>query len=117
MRGMVTAGLAASVIGSGVWAYKENYATQEALRDVRALQGQIDATQARLDRLEAEWAYLNRPDRLRDLAELNFRRLELQPMRPEAFASVDEVPMPGAAVPLLSSFVVSEAGMGTEEPL
>jgi hypothetical protein len=51
------------------------------------------------------------------LAELNFQRLELLPMRPEAFAGVEEVPMPGAAATVLSSFVVTAEAVGTEEPL
>ena len=75
--------------------------------------------EARLDRLAAEWAYLNRPDRLRDLAELNFGRLELLAMRPEAFANIDDVPMPSATLPAMaSSFIVSSDGtVSGEEPL
>ena len=118
MRGLIYAGLALAVIVLGFWAYRENYATQASLREVRELRAEIASAQARLDRLHAEWAYLNRPDRLRDLADLNFQRLELLPMRPEAFAGVEEVPMPGAAGPLLSSFIVSaEGAAATEEPL
>lgn len=117
MRGLVYAGLALAVIVLGFWAYRENYATQASLREVRELRAEIASGQARLDRLQAEWAYLNRPDRLRDLAELNFQRLELLPMRPEAFAGVEEVPMPGAAGPILSGYVVSAEASATEEPL
>jgi hypothetical protein len=117
VRGPICGGLAVAVVASGFWAYRENYETQASLREVRGLKGQIAATQARLDRLDAEWAYLNRPDRLRDLVELNFQRLELLPMRPEVFAGVEDVPMPGAAVPVLSSFIVSSSAVATEEPL
>ncbi len=117
MRGLIYAGLALAVIVLGFWAYRENYATQASLREVRELRAEIASAQARLDRLHAEWAYLNRPDRLRDLADLNFQRLELLPMRPEAFAGVEEVPMPGAVGPLLSSYVVSAEAAATEEPL
>ena len=121
MKGLIYLLMAVAVMGLGSWAYKENYATQASLHEVRALQGQIDATQARLDRLHAEWAYLNRPDRLRDLAELNFGRLELLPMRPEAFADVEQVAMPpvgGVGAVLSTSYVVSsDASAATEEPL
>lgn len=117
MRGLIYAGLALAVMALASWAYRENYATQSSLRELRDLRAEIAATQARIDRLAAEWAYLNRPDRLRDLAEINFQRLELLPMRPAAFAGVEEVPMPGAAATVLSSFVVSAGVPGAEEPL
>ncbi len=119
MKGLIYVGLALVVMGLGFWAYRENYATQASLGDVRALRAEIASAEARLDRLAAEWAYLNRPDRLRDLAELNFGRLELLAMRPEAFASIDDVPMPSATLPAMaSSFIVSSDGtIGGEEPL
>lgn len=120
MKGLIYVGLALAVMGLGFWAYRENYATQASLKEVREIRAQIAAAQARLDRLDAEWAYLNRPDRLRDLVELNFQRLELLPMRPDAFANVEQVPMPPAGLgPMASSsFIVSSDGAaGTEEPL
>ena len=119
MKGLIYVGLALVVMGLGFWAYRENYATQASLGDVRALRAEIASAEARLDRLAAEWAYLNRPDRLRDLAELNFGRLELLAMRPEAFASIDDVPMPSDTLPAMaSSFIVSSDGTnGGEEPL
>lgn len=120
MKGLIYVGLALVVMGLGFWAYRENYATQASLGDVRALNAEIASAEARLDRLAAEWAYLNRPDRLRDLAELNFGRLELLAMRPEAFASIDDVPMPSATLPAMaaSTFIVSSDGtIGGEEPL
>ena len=85
---------ALAVIGLAFWAYRENYATQQALAETRALNQQIGSTQARLAVLNAEWAYLNRPDRLRDLADLNFDRLGLLPLRPDQFGRVDEVAFP-----------------------
>jgi hypothetical protein len=120
VKGLIYVGLALAVMGLGFWAYRENYATQASLREVRGLQAEIASAEARLDRLAAEWAYLNRPDRLRDLADLNFARLELLPMQPDAFAGVEEVPMPGAAPlgAIASTYVVSaEGAAGTEEPL
>ena len=118
MKGLIYVGLALAVMGLGFWAYRENYATQASLREVREVRAEIAAMQARLDRLDAEWAYLNRPDRLRDLVELNFRRLELLPMRPESFATVEGIPMPNETMgTVASSFIVSSDAGGTEEPL
>ncbi|RPE71932.1 hypothetical protein EDD53_1065 [Pacificibacter maritimus] len=82
------------VMGLAVWAYKENYATQEVLRNVSQVQREIGHQGEELAVLRAEWAYLNRPSRLRDLAELNFDRLGLLPLMPEQFGTVEQVNFP-----------------------
>ncbi|MDW3181236.1 MULTISPECIES: cell division protein FtsL [unclassified Roseobacter] len=83
-----------AVIGLAFWAYRENYATQSALADTRDLRQDIRAAHERLAVLRAEWAYLNRPDRLRDLAEINFDRLGLLELHPEQFGLVGQVAYP-----------------------
>ncbi|MGJ8544966.1 MAG: cell division protein FtsL [Sulfitobacter sp.] len=87
------------VVGLAFWAYRENYATQSALSDAERLRSNIRAAHSRLAVLKAEWAYLNRPDRLRDLAELNFERLGLLPLHPDQFGQVDQVAYPKAELP------------------
>lgn len=94
MKTLLYAATALAVFGLAFWAYRENYATQQVLKETRALQRQIGAAQVRLSVLRAEWAYLNRPARLRDLAEINFDRLGLLPLRPDQFGRVDEVTYP-----------------------
>jgi hypothetical protein len=91
-----------AVMALAFWAYRENYATQAALDDVEGLERALAETRAALSVLNAEWAYLNRPDRLRDLTELNFDRLGLMPLLPEQFGSVEEVayPAPPALLPM-----------------
>jgi len=86
------------VMGLAYWAYHENYETQASLKDVRNLHRQIGAAHERLNILEAEWAYLNRPDRLRDLAELNFDRLGLLPLMPDAFGRIEQIAYPSGIV-------------------
>ena len=83
-----------AVVALAFWAYRENYATQAALREMDRLHAEIRHSHARLSVLRAEWAYLNRPDRLRELADLNFDRLNLLPLRPDQFGLVDEVAFP-----------------------
>lgn len=85
---------ALAVIGLAFWAYRENYATQQSLSDTRELRNEIASYQARLGVLRAEWAYLNRPERLRELAMLNFEKLGLLPLRPDQFGRVDQVAFP-----------------------
>ena len=85
---------ALSVIGLAYWAYGQNYQTQEAIAEVGQLHRDIGAAHERLSVLRAEWAYLNRPDRLMDLADLNYDRLGLLPLMPEAFGSVERIAFP-----------------------
>jgi len=103
----------AGVISLAFWAYRENYATQAALAETRALRNDILEAHERLSVLKAEWAYLNRPDRLRDLAQINFNRLGLLPLRPEQFGHVDQVAYPPAPVLDLSD-AVEVANLGDE---
>ncbi|MEV8467732.1 cell division protein FtsL [Fluviibacterium sp. DFM31] len=92
--------LGVSVLGLAFWAYQENYRTRQALADNRALSREIGQLQEHLGVLKAEWAYLNRPERLRELSELNFERLRLLPMAPEHFGRLDQVAYPPRSVPI-----------------
>lgn len=94
MRSLFYVLSAVAVIGLAFWAYRENYETQAAQARSVDVQRQISDARQRLRVLNAEWAYLNRPDRLRDLAEINFNRLGLLPLRPEQFGKVDQVAFP-----------------------
>lgn len=111
MKGMLYVLTAVAVFSLAFWAYRENYATQQVLSETRALQHQIGAAQERLGMLRAEWAYLNRPDRLRELSEINFDRLGLLPLRPEQFGRVDEVSYPPEPLlPIVNTVDVNHTG-------
>ncbi len=99
MRGLFYVLAALAVMGLAFWAYQENYKTQAAIAEVRDLHRDIGVAHERLGMLRAEWAYLNRPDRLADLADLNFDRLGLLPLMPDAFGAVDQIiyPLPPIA--------------------
>lgn len=94
MRSLLYITSALIVMGLAYWAYSENYKTQASLDEVDRLQRDIGAMQEELAVLRAEWAYLNRPDRLRELAVMNFEALELVPLEPEQFGRVDQVAFP-----------------------
>jgi hypothetical protein len=104
MKAFLSVLAAVSVMALAFWAYRENYATQAALDDVQRLERRIAETREALSVLNAEWAYLNRPDRLRDLAEMNFDRLALLPILPDQFSAVDQVsfPAPPGLLPMSS---------------
>lgn len=85
---------ALAVIGLAYWAYSENYRTQAAISHAEKLESRISTARQRLRVLNAEWAYLNRPQRLRELADINFDRLRLMPLEAAQFGRIDHVAYP-----------------------
>ena len=77
MRSIFFLAIAMVVMGLAFWAYRENYRTQDALNEMERVQGNIANLREQLVVLRAEWAYLNRPERLRELVQLNADKLNL----------------------------------------
>ncbi len=94
---------ALAVMGLAFWAYRESYETQQSLKAVSELQARIGKEREALSVLRAEWAYLNRPDRLRELADLNFDRLGLLPLDAGQFSRVDQVAFPAVTLPPITN--------------
>lgn len=94
MRALFYVLTAFGVIGLAIWAYGVNQQTQTAMREARHLRSEIRQLQESLHVQRAEWAYLNRPQRLRALVEMNFARLGLAALEGRQFGQIDEVPFP-----------------------
>ncbi|MGH1416702.1 MAG: cell division protein FtsL [Pelagimonas sp.] len=116
MRSLLFLLSALAVIGTGYWAYHENYRTQDELDRVDALRRDIGEARERLAILKAEWAYLNRPDRLRDLADMNFGRLGLMPLRPDQFGVVRDVIFPIPETDLVVTEPIDVTSAGAQQP-
>lgn len=79
-------------MGLAAWTYSETHKTRDAISRVAKLQSTVHANSEAISVLEAEWAYLNRPERLMLLVDSNFERLELIPMTAEHFGSIGSIP-------------------------
>lgn len=99
MRTLLYLATALCVMGHAFWAYHVNYATQDRQGELRALKNEIASLQEGLSVLRAEWAYQNRPDRLRELVNMNFTELQLLPLAPEQFGAVGQVAYPSPDAP------------------
>ncbi len=83
------------------WAYRVNYDTQEALGRVSDLRAEIAREREALAVLNAEWAYLNRPERLKALVAAHSGTLMLVPLEPEQFGEAAMVAYPPVPLDLL----------------
>lgn len=95
MRGVFYILSVFAVMGLAVWAYGQNNLTQQARNEVRDLRREIVSLREAMSVQRAEWAYLNRPERLRQLVEMNRDRLGLLPLRGSQFVRLSDIPFPG----------------------
>ncbi len=84
----VTLATAALAVGAGLWLYQAKHNAQLADREIARLYRQVDQTKDRIGILRAEWALLNMPDRLREIAT---RHLSLQMVQPTQWTTVAEL--------------------------
>jgi hypothetical protein len=116
MKGVAYVLTAMLVFSLAFWAYRENYATQQVLSETQRLQREIGNAKLRLSVLRAEWAYLNRPNRLMELSEINYDRLGLLPLRPDQFGRLDEVSYPPEPLLPITNPVDVSTMAGEQQP-
>lgn len=75
----------------GYMTFQVNYETRDAKKRVVQLQRDIAFEREAISVLRVEWAYLNRPERLRILSETYFDELRLMPIHAEHFADRSSV--------------------------
>ncbi len=74
--------------GAGAWLYQVKHQVSTYDRELRDIFRQTEQTRDRASILRAEWALLNEPDRLRQVAT---RHLPLEAMQPQHFARLAEM--------------------------
>ena len=82
--------------------YMVKFSVQNLQRDVRVMEQELAAEKESLHLLNAEWAYLNRPERLRQLSE---RHLDLVPLDSRRIENVSLLPEAGMAESNISEAV------------
>ena len=91
LRFLLIGTLIGSTFALGLWAYKINYDSRAANQRVKVLEKSILSANKQFKILNAEWAHLNRPERLRKLAEYYFFELRLTPINPDDFIPFSNV--------------------------
>ncbi|MCY3879434.1 MAG: cell division protein FtsL [Rhodobacteraceae bacterium] len=81
------------IVALAWWAYSEVNATKSAIAEVRQLKADIAHQQELLELLEAEWAYLTRPDRIESLVKRYFSVVQLVPLTALGFGDIRSVPL------------------------
>jgi hypothetical protein len=94
MRGAALLLGALVVAATAFWAYQVNYDTQAALDRAAALRADIARERDALRVLNAEWAWLNAPDRLQALVAAHQDQLRLGPMLGAHYARLEELRAP-----------------------
>ncbi|MFD1794369.1 cell division protein FtsL [Paracoccus aurantiacus] len=94
MRSILYLLIAMVVMSLAFWAYRENYRTQDSLSEMEDVQREIAGLREQLVVLRAEWAYLNRPERLRELVQLNADKLNLGPITSDQFVDSAKINYP-----------------------
>ena len=108
MRTLTSLACVLVVMGLAFWAYRENYRTQAAISHMGQVQRETAGLREDLGVLRAEWAYLNRPERLRDLVDLNFDRLHLIPAESGQTAGIGNIDYPKPPPPPASDDTAPE---------
>jgi hypothetical protein len=94
MRTLLVVSGACLVVLFATWTYRVNYSAQEAANRLADLRSTVAREREALSVLRAEWAFLNRPDRLSGLVEGRGADLGLAPISPEQFGEVANVAFP-----------------------
>ncbi|MDB5371776.1 MAG: hypothetical protein JWP04_418, partial [Belnapia sp.] len=75
-------------LGAGLHVYQTKHEAAVLDRELRGIARKVEEAEARTQTLQAEWAWLNEPERLRGVAQRHLPALE--PMQPAQFVRATE---------------------------
>ena len=75
------------------WAYQENNLTKRVSERATELQERIEHNRVVLKYLQDEWAFLNRPDRLKELVRTHYAELKLSAVTHSSFRTASSIPL------------------------
>jgi len=82
-------------VAASIGLYQVKYQVQDMERNLATMKRQIVRDRGEMQVLDAEWSFLNQPERLQDLSR---RYLALGPIRSSQMASIESLPPRGAPV-------------------
>ncbi|MCY3875753.1 MAG: cell division protein FtsL [Rhodobacteraceae bacterium] len=112
LRAFVTAACFLAVFVTAVWAYRENIKTRADIKRLDTLKREISLETNRLALLRAEWAYLNRPNRLDKLAAMVGGDTALTPMADTRFGDIRQVEMKPSGEPTYVALILQPGAAG-----
>jgi hypothetical protein len=94
------------LVAAATFLYQIKFEVQQMEQDLAVSHDEILRHQEAIHVLEADWAYLTRPERIAELAE---RHLGFQSMTPEKVIELDNLPLRQDFSPALANFYQNQA--------
>jgi len=92
MMRIVNIVLVVVMLGAATWTYAVKHSAERNVAQIEELERRITLEQETIDLLEADWAYLSQPSRLRKLADLYAEELQLLQTQPRQIVHPQELP-------------------------
>lgn len=113
MSRILTVAAVALAVGAAATLYQVKYEVRLLEQEARQLHQNVARERQSIQVLNAEWAYLNQPGRIQELAE---RYLDLKPLKAAQIGSVERLPMRPVAPPALPGAEALVAGATPSKP-
>jgi len=80
------------MLGAATWTYAVKHRAERNVAEINELERRIKLEKESIDLLQADWAYLSQPSRLKTLADQYGEQLQLQQTEPQQIVHPNELP-------------------------